>query len=483
MIRFHSAVEQDELPLYYSSADVLVMPSRYETFGLVAVEALACGLPVIASPVGAIPQLVQEGKKAAAALMSKANGNEPTLSEITAALKIAEVLSSAGAVAASAGIARRALLLSSGFDSIAKSLLEAKAASALIGCGIALQYLELEKLDNKGISELATAERSLRMRRAGVKPGLREIELADKIRKKLAPVEKVAKDANKILEAAPLIYPIKVERPLDIVQADKLFTKQNDGYIRSAWEAMKSAVRTVSIVLASVVFVFSMLFSNCSPKYSVPDNQTEVTKAASKKQLDSLIGSKIDMEYFNQDSSNSVLVGNGGSTATLYKKGEPKAQWNYDGSNLDEKNVSNAVKIMNVLGMNDVTGISLDAPKIILSQDKYPVPDKGGYWQLVKKIIDKRADFKNLSAADQNWMIDDMSRHCMQPNHAKFGITDNMTYTIARGRYAGSQGLRGGATAHFTQEDMAAYGKDLQGRINAGAKVTPGVKQFANQIQ
>lgn len=62
MIRFHSSVEQDELPLYYSSADVLVLPSQYETFGLVAAEALACGLPVIASPVGAIPQLVQEGK-------------------------------------------------------------------------------------------------------------------------------------------------------------------------------------------------------------------------------------------------------------------------------------------------------------------------------------------------------------------------------------------------------------------------------------
>ena len=62
MTRFHSAVEQDELPLYYSSADVLVLPSQYETFGLVAAEALACGLPVIASPVGAIPQLVQEGK-------------------------------------------------------------------------------------------------------------------------------------------------------------------------------------------------------------------------------------------------------------------------------------------------------------------------------------------------------------------------------------------------------------------------------------
>ncbi|MBI4288653.1 MAG: glycosyltransferase [Chloroflexi bacterium] len=61
MVRFHRAIDQDELPLYYSSADVMVLPSRYETFGLVALEAMACGLPVVAAPVGVMPTLVQDG--------------------------------------------------------------------------------------------------------------------------------------------------------------------------------------------------------------------------------------------------------------------------------------------------------------------------------------------------------------------------------------------------------------------------------------
>lgn len=52
---------QDTLPYYYSSADVLVMPSLYESFGMVALEAMACGTPVIASQVGGLAYLVQDG--------------------------------------------------------------------------------------------------------------------------------------------------------------------------------------------------------------------------------------------------------------------------------------------------------------------------------------------------------------------------------------------------------------------------------------
>jgi D-inositol-3-phosphate glycosyltransferase len=51
-IRFQDAVDQDELPLYYSAADICVLPSYYETFGLTAIEALACGTPVVACRVG-----------------------------------------------------------------------------------------------------------------------------------------------------------------------------------------------------------------------------------------------------------------------------------------------------------------------------------------------------------------------------------------------------------------------------------------------
>lgn len=61
-VSFLGAKEQEILPWYYSAADVVVMPSFYESFGLVALEAMACGTPVIASRVGGLAQLVQDGK-------------------------------------------------------------------------------------------------------------------------------------------------------------------------------------------------------------------------------------------------------------------------------------------------------------------------------------------------------------------------------------------------------------------------------------
>jgi len=52
---------QDTLPYYYSAAEVLVMPSHYESFGMVALEAMACGTPVVASQVGGLAFLIQDG--------------------------------------------------------------------------------------------------------------------------------------------------------------------------------------------------------------------------------------------------------------------------------------------------------------------------------------------------------------------------------------------------------------------------------------
>jgi D-inositol-3-phosphate glycosyltransferase len=62
MVIFLGKRGQDTLPYYYSAAEVLVMPSHYESFGMVALEAMACGTPVIASEVGGLAYLVRDGE-------------------------------------------------------------------------------------------------------------------------------------------------------------------------------------------------------------------------------------------------------------------------------------------------------------------------------------------------------------------------------------------------------------------------------------
>lgn len=61
-VSFLGAVPQERLPLYYSAADVCIVPSYYESFCLVALEALACGTPVIASRVGGLTGIVRDGE-------------------------------------------------------------------------------------------------------------------------------------------------------------------------------------------------------------------------------------------------------------------------------------------------------------------------------------------------------------------------------------------------------------------------------------
>jgi D-inositol-3-phosphate glycosyltransferase len=59
---FAGRVDQQDLPPYYSAADLLVVPSHHESFGLVALEALACGTPVVASDVGAMRSIIIENE-------------------------------------------------------------------------------------------------------------------------------------------------------------------------------------------------------------------------------------------------------------------------------------------------------------------------------------------------------------------------------------------------------------------------------------
>jgi D-inositol-3-phosphate glycosyltransferase len=60
-VTFLGQRSQDTLPYYYSASEAVVMPSHYESFGLVALEAMACGTPVVASEVGGLAFLIQDG--------------------------------------------------------------------------------------------------------------------------------------------------------------------------------------------------------------------------------------------------------------------------------------------------------------------------------------------------------------------------------------------------------------------------------------
>ena len=61
-VRFVGAVPHEQLSAYYNAADVVVVPSFYESFGLVAVEAMASGVPVVASRVGGLASTVVDGR-------------------------------------------------------------------------------------------------------------------------------------------------------------------------------------------------------------------------------------------------------------------------------------------------------------------------------------------------------------------------------------------------------------------------------------
>jgi D-inositol-3-phosphate glycosyltransferase len=59
---FLGSVKQETLPFFYSAADLCVVPSYYESFGLVVLESLACGTPVVATKVGCAESVIRYGE-------------------------------------------------------------------------------------------------------------------------------------------------------------------------------------------------------------------------------------------------------------------------------------------------------------------------------------------------------------------------------------------------------------------------------------
>jgi D-inositol-3-phosphate glycosyltransferase len=93
---FLGLVQQERLPFYYSAADLCVVPSYYESFGLVLLESLACGTPVVATKVGGAESVIRHGETGyvvidndpsrladkIALLLSTSNGNAKSVGSI-----------------------------------------------------------------------------------------------------------------------------------------------------------------------------------------------------------------------------------------------------------------------------------------------------------------------------------------------------------------------------------------------------------------
>jgi D-inositol-3-phosphate glycosyltransferase len=61
-VDFRGVVGQSELPRYYSAADICAIPSAYESFGMAALESMACQTPVVAFAVGGLATTIKDGK-------------------------------------------------------------------------------------------------------------------------------------------------------------------------------------------------------------------------------------------------------------------------------------------------------------------------------------------------------------------------------------------------------------------------------------
>ncbi len=61
IVTFTGSLSQEQIPAYYNAADVFVLPSWYESFGLAALEAMSCGTPVVVSRVGGLTTFIEHG--------------------------------------------------------------------------------------------------------------------------------------------------------------------------------------------------------------------------------------------------------------------------------------------------------------------------------------------------------------------------------------------------------------------------------------
>jgi glycosyltransferase involved in cell wall biosynthesis len=58
---FPGFVPHQNMPQFYQNTTIYIAPTQYETFGYTILEAMACGRPTITTPVGAVPELIEDG--------------------------------------------------------------------------------------------------------------------------------------------------------------------------------------------------------------------------------------------------------------------------------------------------------------------------------------------------------------------------------------------------------------------------------------
>ena len=99
-VTFSGLVKQEMLPFFYCAADLCVVPSYYESFGLVVLESLACGTPVVATKVGGAESVIRHGETGyvvidndprcladkIALLLSASNGNTEFVGSVRASV-------------------------------------------------------------------------------------------------------------------------------------------------------------------------------------------------------------------------------------------------------------------------------------------------------------------------------------------------------------------------------------------------------------
>jgi N-acetyl-alpha-D-glucosaminyl L-malate synthase BshA len=95
--------KQPKIVDYLSAADVLLLPSEQESFGLAALEAMACEVPVIASRVGGIPEVITDGETGC---LSEMGDIEKMSADAARLLSDADLRSEMGARARSSAVSR-----------------------------------------------------------------------------------------------------------------------------------------------------------------------------------------------------------------------------------------------------------------------------------------------------------------------------------------------------------------------------------------